>query len=83
MREGGGTRRVRRVRPEYPKSHAHSELAHVPCPVQLPGQSGVAVEQSSPEKPGSHAHTPASEHSPCPEQLKGQSWAAVWQKAPV
>ena len=61
----------------------HSELAQVPWPVQLPGQSGVAVEQSRPLKPGSHAQSPASEHRPCPEQLKGQSCAAVWQKAPV
>ena len=29
-----------------------------PWPVQLPGQSGAATEQSSPTKPASHAHVP-------------------------
>ena len=67
--------------PVKPLSQWHRPWAHMPCPVQLPGQPPRTPEQSSPKKPTSHVHEKAADaplaltlavHSPWPEQLRGQ-----------
>jgi len=69
--------------PAKPKSHVHSEFRQTPWPVQFDGQSGAAIEQSSPPKPGSQAQRPDGEQIPWPEQFEEQSCSTNWHEPPA